>query len=81
MQKINGHQIILQGCMAVEVDGKRRQKSEWIELISSSVVGLQEDKAIFPACSFLPDALFPEDSMEASHKVLKLSHHLHLART
>lgn len=66
-------------CMAEEGDGERRQKSAWIELISSSVVSLQQAKAIFPARRFLPDALFPKGSMEASHKVRKLLHHLHLA--
>lgn len=60
---------------------KEKQKSTWIKLISSSVVSLQQAKAIFLACSFLPDALLPVDSMETSHKVHKLLHNLHLVYT
>lgn len=35
--------------MAEEADEEIRQKSTWIELIPSSVVSLQQAKAIFPA--------------------------------
>lgn len=58
--------------MAEEEEGERRKNNAWIKLISSPVGYLQQAKAISPACSFLPAALFPEGSVETGHKMHKL---------